>query len=429
MAEVAAVLSDTQIELSKEFEKDATRLLTGNNAGLSFKVVEHMDQSAVYKAVHDRLNAGQCIGLFPEGGSHDRTEMLPLKAGVTLMALGAMAANPDLDVKIIPCGLHYFHPHQFRSRAMIEFGRPITISSELVAAYKAGEVEGGKQVRRQACSTLLQIIYNGLRSVTVNAPSWEALQVIQAARRLYTAQPTLELNEDQEGDMITSDDQMDANGQVLTMHRKLELTRRFAEGYIKMMDHPEVKRISEQVLEYNRKLKYHGLRDHQVASVASQLLQPGTQSMDLSQYYSHAAKTFAMRLLKLVALALVALPGVVLNLPTAIVADYISAQKAREALKASSVKIAAKDVLATWKLMVALVLVPSLFFMYSCGAAYMSWTTGTLPLPSPWASFLLTWFSLPLISYAAIIFGESSVDIFKSIKPLYMSLSSTNGLK
>lgn len=27
------------------------------------------------------------IGIFPEGGSHDRPELLPLKAGVTLMAL------------------------------------------------------------------------------------------------------------------------------------------------------------------------------------------------------------------------------------------------------------------------------------------------------------------------------------------------------
>ena len=41
--------------------------------------------AGVYQAVHNRLNAGGCIGIFPEGGSHDRAEMLPLKAGVTLM--------------------------------------------------------------------------------------------------------------------------------------------------------------------------------------------------------------------------------------------------------------------------------------------------------------------------------------------------------
>jgi len=27
------------------------------------------------------LNEGKCFAIFPEGGSHDRTDLLPLKAG------------------------------------------------------------------------------------------------------------------------------------------------------------------------------------------------------------------------------------------------------------------------------------------------------------------------------------------------------------
>lgn len=38
----------------------------------------------------DRLTKGQSIVIFPEGGSHDRTDLLPIKAGVTVMALGAL---------------------------------------------------------------------------------------------------------------------------------------------------------------------------------------------------------------------------------------------------------------------------------------------------------------------------------------------------
>ena len=56
-----------------------------------------------------RLHAGGCIGIFPEGGSHDRSDLLPLKPGVAMMALGAMAEHADLNVKIVPCGLNYFH--------------------------------------------------------------------------------------------------------------------------------------------------------------------------------------------------------------------------------------------------------------------------------------------------------------------------------
>ena len=65
--------------------------------------------------VFKRLSAGGAVGIFPEGGSHDRTEMLPLKAGFTIMALGAMARSPGLRLHIVPTGLYYFRPDAFRS--------------------------------------------------------------------------------------------------------------------------------------------------------------------------------------------------------------------------------------------------------------------------------------------------------------------------
>jgi glycerol-3-phosphate O-acyltransferase/dihydroxyacetone phosphate acyltransferase len=47
--------------------------------GTSFKVAPHVDQTKVYNAVFERLRNDGCIGIFPEGGSHDRPDMLPLK--------------------------------------------------------------------------------------------------------------------------------------------------------------------------------------------------------------------------------------------------------------------------------------------------------------------------------------------------------------
>ena len=47
--------------------------------GCIFKVAPHVDQTQVYDAVFKRLDADGCIGIFPEGGSHDRPDLLPLK--------------------------------------------------------------------------------------------------------------------------------------------------------------------------------------------------------------------------------------------------------------------------------------------------------------------------------------------------------------
>jgi len=142
-----------------------------NKDGLEYKILPHVDQEETYGAVFERLNQGGCIGVFPEGGSHDRTDFLPLKAGFSLMALGAMAAHPDLKVQLVPVGLSYFHPHKFRSRAVIEFGAPIIADQSLVDMYKAG---GGK--KREACGKLLEQVHDGLRAVTLRGPDWETMQ-------------------------------------------------------------------------------------------------------------------------------------------------------------------------------------------------------------------------------------------------------------
>lgn len=47
--------------------------------GTKFQVAPKVDQTVVYDAVFEKLNQGGCVGIFPEGGSHDRTELLPLK--------------------------------------------------------------------------------------------------------------------------------------------------------------------------------------------------------------------------------------------------------------------------------------------------------------------------------------------------------------
>ena len=88
------------------------------------------------------------------------------------MALGSLAVNPKSGLKIIPCGMNYFHAHKFRSRAVVEFGNPIDVPSELIELYRSGE-------RREATNQLLQIVYQALVAVTVTSPDYDTLMVWQ----------------------------------------------------------------------------------------------------------------------------------------------------------------------------------------------------------------------------------------------------------
>jgi glycerol-3-phosphate O-acyltransferase/dihydroxyacetone phosphate acyltransferase len=195
-ASIEEVISDTELRLKAEFvvpSKDGStnikasvrvRSEAESKEGLEYRILPFVDQDETYGAVFQRLNEGGSIGIFPEGellwsrsaltsgGSHDRTDFLPLKAGFSIMALGAMAANPDLDVKLVPVGLSYFHAHKFRSRAVIEFGPPISVNRDFVEQYKLG---GAK--KRDACGKLLEQVHDGLRAVTLRGPDWETMQV------------------------------------------------------------------------------------------------------------------------------------------------------------------------------------------------------------------------------------------------------------
>ena len=96
-AEVSEVCGNEELRLKKDFKEEvALKQLTGHllssgtdsgngsiekNSflGIKFKLAPKVDQTAVYDAVFDRLEAGGCVGIFPEGGSHDRTEILAMK--------------------------------------------------------------------------------------------------------------------------------------------------------------------------------------------------------------------------------------------------------------------------------------------------------------------------------------------------------------
>lgn len=381
MVDIAEIVSDEEIILRKPFKPSA--IATLREGPKPFKTAPRVDHSQMYHRVFSHLHEGHCIGIFPEGGSHDRTDLLPLKAGVAIMALGALAADGDCNVKIVPCGMNYFHPHKFRSRAVIEFGEPLSISPELVAQYKLGGDE-----KRAAVKEVLDQITVKLKSVTVTCDDYDTLMAIQAARRLYRP-----------------------SSKELPLSVVVDMTRRFMQGYNQYKDDPRIIHLKRNVSEYNRKLFGMGLRDHQVESA--------------SMGKARVAVRLMYRSLKLIVLALASLPGTILFVPVFIATKAISRTKARQALKASTVKIHARDVIATWKVLVAIGVAPLLYTLYAVIATVYCYRHGIIEpnLSSTMSVMILSYLVFPSLSYASLIIGETGMDIFKSLRPLALALN------
>ncbi|KAJ9050627.1 Glycerol-3-phosphate/dihydroxyacetone phosphate acyltransferase [Entomophthora muscae] len=302
------------------------------------------------------------------------------------MSLGAMAANPDLDVKIVPCGLNYFHPDQFRSRAVVDYGKPISIPKEMVEQFK----QGG-ETKRAAGTKLLGIVTDALKDVTLTAPDYKTLKVIQAIRRLYRP-PHRKLK----------------IGQVV------ELNRRLVEGYLHFQSDPRIQNLSDYVTEYNQQLETFGIRDHQVQTTKMNRLR--------------ATLRFFRRVILLLILSCLSLPGVFLNFPIYMAANIVSKRKQKEALATSTVKIAARDVISSWKILIGLGLGPTLYSFYSF-LAYMFLPPAGTPFYTRVLYFLGTLFAMPIGSYCCLQFGERGLDIYRSLPPLFAVMCGSSFIK
>ena len=196
----------------------------------------------------------------------------------------------------------------------------------------------------------------------------------------------------------------------------VELNRRLVKGYTHHKDDPRIVNLKKSVNDYNKQLWLLGVRDHQVEYAKFSI--------------PKVVFTLMYRLGKLAVLATGTLPGLVLFAPVFIASKIISIKKSREALAASTVKLEGRDVVATWKLLVALALAPLLYVYYT---VLLTWWTyhnrvqGYMPDWVPlWIVVIFSFIIFPAITFAALRFGETGMDILKSLRPLVLSLNPTS---
>lgn len=174
------------------------------------------------EAAAGALAAGRAITIFPEGRSHSEPQLSDIKTGCARIALKAARAGQAL--RIIPIGLTYAQKHLFRSRVHVEVGEPLLV--EAVGPALEGEAEQA-WVRE-----LTGRVGDALRGVTLNLETWEDLDLVQTADRLFALR----------------------NGY---REKDPERLRRFARGasYLRAVDPERFDDLKEDVLSFHARLE------------------------------------------------------------------------------------------------------------------------------------------------------------------------------
>lgn len=357
---------------------------------VTFDILPRVDQKDVFKNVLEKLASGGTIGIFPEGGSHDRTDLLPLKVGVALIAYSALEKD-GISIPIVPVGLNYFRAHRFRGKATVEFGAATYIEPGTLKDYQ----KGGEDKRR-VCNSLLTRIENSMRSVIVSVPDYDTMQVIHAARRLYRE-----------------------DGIRQTAEERQDMGRRFAEGYKRMLlsvngEPPkEWLDLQSRLLAYQKELTALGIRDYQVVGLDYEEAELG-DGPPQGETVLHRMNIVGHITHLLFIAALAALPAIFLNLPVGLASRIYSNRRRKAALAASKVKVKGYDVMLSERVLCSIILVPTLWLTY---AALLFFFTN---LDGPALAVCVT--SFPLFSYWSIMAAESGMVDVKDLRPYVMKL-------
>lgn len=267
-----------------------------------------------FEALFEVLGRGQAMGIFPEGLSHDESQLQRLKTGAARVALGAARRHPHLAIRIVPTGLHYVRRHRFRTSVLVQFGEPIVVDAAWLARADADE--------REAARALTDAIELGIRALTVNATDWETLRALDAVRRLYQP-PKLALSE------------------------KIELARRFNEHFPEVSKNPDVITLLDAIRLYEDRLTALGLSDRDLVSGASK-----------RKLLRRVAVHSGLLLLWLP----LALLGAPIHVPLGLLLRWLAYRFAPR-----------KDVVATTKFLMGLLLVAG---VYGAVAAWAFWSLG-----------------------------------------------------
>lgn len=323
-------------------------------------VYRHQDAGAdvsrnqeTFARAHTLLKRGGTLAICPEGVSHSDTKLRPLKTGAARIALGVVAEDSGLELKIIPAGLYYTAKTAFRSAALLRFGEPVKV--EHVALDGRGEPPA------EAVRALSARIERALHEVTLNAEHEQALNIIKRAERIFSMAAAV-------------DDDGDLKADAQSLEREVELQRRFLAGYAFHFERsPErLAALEARIHRYEEQLRQAGIDLEDMSAPAAS---PGT-----------VARYFVTRVLPVLSWFPLALFGIVAHYPAYKLAGLIAVKVAR----------ASDDVVSTIKVMAA-----SLLFPLTWGAlvAVFFYALG-------WPGILLGLILGPVSAFVALLFIE-----------------------
>src|SRR3989442_1099185 len=130
-----------------------------------------------FEACFRVLEAGEAIGIFPEGVTYDDSHLKEIKSGAARMALELEQRHQGkLGLQIVPVGLTFSAKEIYRSDALANFGEPIRVA-DFLAGYE--------ERRKECIRNLTAEIERRIQSLILHIPELEHTRIVTAVQQLF----------------------------------------------------------------------------------------------------------------------------------------------------------------------------------------------------------------------------------------------------
>jgi 1-acyl-sn-glycerol-3-phosphate acyltransferase len=202
-----------------------------------------------FQECYEVLERGDVIGIFPEGISEMQRRVRKIKTGAARIILESERRNNyDLGVKLIPIGLYFFSRSRFRSKVLVNVGRPI----ELQPYLSLNETDNVKAVNQ-----LTDEIQSCLEHLTVNVQHTELDRFVKDIESIYRDELIIQTLADHK-----------SSKKIVA---EFVITQKIADcvEYFHEYNPQKVRDMEEKISNYKRKLKRLHLKDIMVREKTS----------------------------------------------------------------------------------------------------------------------------------------------------------------
>lgn len=176
---------------------------------------------------------GEALLIFPEGQSHSDPHLRELRTGAARLALGGAAAN-GFPPTVFPVGLTFSAKGRFRSSVLVKVGKPVDLGVVV-------GIDDEDTVRR-----VTALIERGLADVTLNADSWEEIDLSRRIERFFALRR--------------------GRYRRATLAQRFKALKRLVESQrlLCVHDPARVRQLSRRLARFERLCERFGIRDYQL---------------------------------------------------------------------------------------------------------------------------------------------------------------------